>query len=176
MADDDGVIPWTALASSRSKTEIKPIHRKLFLWKYMTIRLHMVENRSNLTQISTSFCFQDEGALFLNVISKLYKIIHGCTTEEWNRIQPKFLWEKNEEDQNRRLLSSGLYRTDDCDSDSEWMWLRKFRQRKKGNQNVLLIICLVFFRQNILPKFSASVCTFFWLKKLSKCIERKSTM
>jgi len=63
--------------------------------------------------------FMDEGALFLNVISKLYKIIHGCTTEEWIRIQPKFLWEKNEEDQNRRLLSSGYYRTDDCDSDSE---------------------------------------------------------
>merc|ERR1711971_797113 len=62
--------------------------------------------------------FMDEGALFLNVISKLYKIIHGCTTEEWNRIQPKFLWEKNEEDQNRRLLSSGYYRTDDCDSDN----------------------------------------------------------
>ena len=83
------------------------------------IRLHIVENRSNLTQISTSFCFQEEGALFLNVISKLYKIIHGCTTEEWTRIQPKFLWEKNEEDQNRRLLNSGLYRTDGCDSDCE---------------------------------------------------------
>ena len=45
--------------------------------------------------------------LFLNVVGKLYKIVHGCTTEEWIRIQPKYLFEKTTEDQKRRLLEKG---------------------------------------------------------------------
>ena len=62
--------------------------------------------------------FMDEEVIFTNVISKLYKIINGCTTEEWQRIMPIFFWEKQQEDQRRRLASS-YYRTENCDSDSE---------------------------------------------------------
>ena len=60
----------------------------------------------------------DEELIFNNVVSKLYKIINGCTTEEWQRIMPIFFWEKQQEDQRRRLASS-YYRTENCDSDSE---------------------------------------------------------
>ena len=62
--------------------------------------------------------FIDEEVIFNNVVSKLYKIINGCTTEEWLRIMPIFFWEKQQEDQRRRLASS-YYRTENCDSDSE---------------------------------------------------------
>ena len=48
----------------------------------------------------------DEELIFNNVVSKLYKIINGCTTEEWQRIMPKFFWDKQQEDKRKRFASS----------------------------------------------------------------------
>ena len=62
--------------------------------------------------------FMDEELTFINVVSKLYKIINGCTTEEWKRIMPIFFWDKQQEYQ-RRKMAPFLFRTDNCDSDSE---------------------------------------------------------
>ena len=62
--------------------------------------------------------FMNEQLNFMNVVSKLYKIINGCTTEEWQRIMPKFFWDKQQEDKRKRFASS-YYRTENCDSDSE---------------------------------------------------------
>ena len=62
--------------------------------------------------------FMDEQLSFMNVVSKLYKIINGCTTEEWKRIMPIFFWNKQQEDQRRRFQVS-YYQTDNCDSDPE---------------------------------------------------------
>ena len=65
--------------------------------------------------------FMDEELIFMNVVSKLYKIINGCTTEEWKRIMPMFFWDKQQEDQRRRFQSSYYRnRSDNCDPDSEW--------------------------------------------------------
>ena len=68
--------------------------------------------------LSEMTCYKIHTLSFMNVVSKLYKIINGCTTEEWKRIMPTFFWDKQQEDQRRRLASS-YYRTENCDSDSE---------------------------------------------------------